>query len=311
MLCIVLNAPYGTESWRMRRSVEVLGFHEQAREVHIQLGLYLENRYEQGPNYLRMLHRGNVECFLQPAWPFPSHPDEALSGESVLRDLYAPIFEDRGGTIMQVNTLTAWDSPVTYPTPQHAVAWGPQTGICVPGWGVPLVPEMNDSERASGRYYPFTSWSLGPFAEQTSYLITCSLRVSGATYDELVHSKPHFGVDGPERLLRRIRYDDLYRLPDDARGLWERELEPFEQSSITNGEGYDVIVLRSPLADSVERLRGSIGVAAAPKQPLRRDGQQVADRFITSDQAFSMTLRYAADQVSGAEAPQYEPALRS
>jgi hypothetical protein len=283
----------------MCRSVEVLGFHHAEREVRILLGFYVEKKMEAGAeNYLRLMHRGNVECFVQPAWPLPLHPDEVKYGSSVLRDIYAENFQEQehDNHLLHVKTLTAWDARIPVAQPHPVVPWSPKIeGDPVKDWGWKLMPET--PALPLEQYVPFTTWLLGPFDEPAPYLITCAIRIAHKTYDELVESKPQFTVDGPERLLSRIKYDDVFRLADQERAEWEGRLAPFEQSHLLLGDGYDVIILNPPLADSVERLNGSIGIVPAPRQPGRERGE----RFMTADQAFNMTLRYARSEVEKAD----------
>jgi hypothetical protein len=292
MLCILLNSPQGAGTWRMRRSVEVLAFHEAKEEVEILFGLYVENRLASGtPNFLGIMHRGNVECFLQPAWPLPLHPAEARNrlSKGVFQEIYGDLFRDIGGRPRQVSTLTAWDGELFLDAEKQVepIVWPPEelrrgekTEF---GWPFP----SEGCSKPLGRYIPFTTWKLGPFIEATSYLITFVLRITGETYRKLVDRDNEFTVDGPERLLSRITYDDLYRLPQEERALWHERLERFRSSLLLMGEGYDVIILHAPYSDAVEPLNGSLAIGQAPKQPPH------ADRFVTANQGFSMALRYA------------------
>src|SRR5258708_8746167 len=283
----------------MHRSIEVLGFHQVEREVHILIGLYVENRLAAGTeNYLRMLHRRNVECFVQRSWPLPAHPDEFGHGSCVLEDIYGDIFEEAPGQQHQVNALTAWDARVPGEQSPFKPWWPTIDSEPVQEWGWRIPPETPVCPLE--RYAPFTTWRLGPFTEATSYLVTCTIRIPGTTYEHLVQRKPQFSVDGPERLLSRIKYDDVFRLADQDRASWEERLAPFEQSHLLVGEEYDVIILNPPLADKVDRLNGSIGIVPAPRQPIR-DGERRGERFMTADQAFNMTLRYARSDVETAD----------
>ena len=280
----------------MRRSVEVLGFHKEQREVRILLGLYVENRFQSGhENFLGMMHRGNVECFVRPAWPFPEHPDEhaaksdgRLGGnvDGVLAQVYGQNFQERDGKIYQVNTMTAWDNYVPILNAEQPIRWSPFSDYGPGEWGLPWSPDVEAPPL--DQWVPFTTWTLGPFTEAASYLITVMLRISGQTYSTLVAREPEFTVDGPERLLSRINYEDLICLRDHERSPWKKRLAPFENSHLLLGEGYDVIVLHSPLADKVQSLGGGIGITPAPRQP------STGDRYVTANQAFCMTLRYSA-----------------
>jgi hypothetical protein len=293
-VCILVNSPLGNDSWRMRRSVEVLGFHQGDREMRILVGLYVENRLPAGAdNYLGIMHRGNMECFVQPAWPLPLHPDESIGDGGVLHQIYGDLFEEIEGEVFQIKTLTAWDDSFEIKR-ERPIPWHPKRiseDRLVESWGWPWEPETLPA--SVEECVPFTTWKFGPFADPTSYLITFALRIRGKTYDKLVDRDREFTVEGPEHLLSRIKYDDLLRLSDQEQSKWRQRLEPFESSRLLFGsEGYDVIILNPPLADRVLALGGSIGIVPAPKQPTSR-GVPTGERFITSNQAFSMTLRYA------------------
>jgi hypothetical protein len=99
-------------------------------------------------------------------------------------------------------------------------------------------------------------------------------------------------VDGPDRIFRRIRYEDLVAITDtEQQEMWLGRLESF-----TNGathlcpESYDVILLGPPTANLVERVAeyGSKGVYEAPLQP--QDGS----RFVTMENSFTLALRFSA-----------------
>jgi len=285
MHCVLLNSPCGDAYWRIHRSVEVLGYHEQ--EVRILLALYLENLAPTGTeNYLGMMHRGHVECKIVPAWPLPQHPDEVKAElrakDSILRQLYEPAFTQIDGRLVQLKGLTTWDT-------WHSV----KERRVIPekdGWKLTRSSEIPYMD--SGGWVPFTTWRIGPFTESAFYLITCVLGFTGETYRELVDRESDFTVDGPMRLLARVR-DDLLRLPQQDRARWVGELARFECSHLLPGDGYDVIILAPPLAEEV-RTSGQIGIASAPLQP-DRGSRHLADRFIASDQRFSMVVEYAVE----------------
>src|SRR5579862_813315 len=189
----------------MRRSVEVLSIRQHSGEMHVLLGLYVQSTR---PNSsLGILHRGNAEAFLLPAWPLPLHPDEkGRARVGVLEQIYGSLFQEREGEIYQVRTLTAWDNAFDI-AHQHPVAWPIEKSerYTVDPWGWKVRPET--PQLAPEEYAPFTSWKLGPFPEATSYLVTFTLRMRGKTYHELVDNAREFTVEGPEHLLSRIKYD--------------------------------------------------------------------------------------------------------
>jgi len=283
MHCVLLNSPCGDAYWRLHRSVEVLGYHDT--EVRILLALYLENLAPAGvENYLGMMHRGHVECAIVPAWPLPQHPDEPQSRHSaktcVLRQLYgAAFFEDSRG-LFQRKGLTKWDA-------WHSV----DERRVIPekdSWKLKRTSECLHAE--TGAWVPFTTWRLGPFTESTFYLVTCVLRFAGETYHELVDQRDNFTVDGPSRLLTRIKYEDLFRLPREDREKWIRQIEPFDSARLLLSDEYDVIILAPPLANEVHAY-SKIGISLARLQPVH-EGRHLGDRFITSDPGFSMIVKY-------------------
>lgn len=300
MHCVLLSSPFGAQSWHMRRSVEMLGYHKEEMVVRALVTVGLENRLEGTPNFLRILHRGKVNAYLRPAWKLPAHPDELAHWEragtpadsparqTVLNKLYRAAFDDTN-VLCQKLKLTGWDEyqriepvPVMPCKPNLSLE---QITPTERGWS--MLPEFCSSNEA---HIPFTIWTLGPFTEPGLHLIAFELEFSAETYRELVKGD-EFTVDGPQRLVARIKQDDLSRLPEPKRGCWQERLAPFETGHLV-GESYDVIILRPPFADLVESL-GGCGIALAPLQPMCK-GTAVGDRFMTVDQAFTMAFRYAS-----------------
>jgi len=293
-VCVVLNAPNGNRTWRMRRSVEMLSFHQAKKHVRVLLGFFLKNCAPD--NFLGVMHQGEVDLYVHPAWPLPHHPNEDDAERGILEELYGGLFSEaaakssRSDTVLhQQSTLTAWDKLVRVEQPQTLHAWRPFDG---------LVQRLEPEPRPSESYVPFTTWRLGPFKELTSYLITVELRIGGETYKRLVERETQFTVDGPERLLSTFRYMELPRVPQRQRAAWSERLAAFENQKLLLGEGYDIIVLRPPFGDAVEFLRGGLGIAPAGLQPSNNTGL----RFTTVDQAFSIGLRYANADVESPDA---------
>ena len=284
MHCVLLNCQCGAGSWRMHRSVEVIGYHKADQEVKILLALFLENQASAGlENYFGMMHRGNVDCEVKPAWPLPCHPDEkALPARNrVLQQLYAPAFNEVNGKLFQTKTLTPWDECHAI-MDRPVIPWANKKGLkCVRGLPCDQSPH----------YVPFTIWRVGPVTEPGNYLIVCALAFRGQTYYELVERESNFTIDGPTRLLARVKYEDLFRLPQNERTTWAQHLKPFEGAQPLVGDGYDIIILGPPLADEV-RTSGKIGILSAPLQPAHGPRHR-ADRFITSGRTFSMVAKYA------------------
>lgn len=242
MHCIVLSSPNGSDKWRIHRSVEVLGYHHSGHRVSILFALLAENLLAGSPNSLRFLHRGKVDCHVVSAWPLPKHPDEKEhGGKGVLSNVYEHLFDmtDRR-RILRAKKLTAWDSeePLTSEEQVPILNWAEISGVLRAGEqrhelsADPLPPN------ASG-YVPFTTWTLSPFNEKGFYLVSFELRFEGETYARLLHADPVvFTVDGPERLLGRIEYEDMVEVGRTEVGPWLKELDDFKDPSNTTTLGY-------------------------------------------------------------------------
>jgi hypothetical protein len=283
MHCIVVSAPLGDDTWRIRRSVEIIGYHQAERRARILIGMYLENRKCLGTeNYFDVLHRGPVHCTLSPAWPPPQHADERMAGVTtcLLRELYEEAFEEDSGRLFQVKALTAWDE---WRKIDHTsvVSVGEATGV--------RCDEICPSTRTDTLcdYVPFTTWRLGPFRERCSYLVVLEMQFDGHTYDDLLGRGTEFTVDGPTRVLARIREEDFARLPPNELENWTNRLDAFEKGLLLQGEGYDVVILAPPLADELQLCRWS-GVSPAPIQPSN------GRRFLTANEEFSIAFRNVA-----------------
>jgi hypothetical protein len=282
-VCVVVSAPNGnSNSWVMRRSVEVLSFHRADKEVRVLLGLFVQNK--KSNNVLGIMHQSNVDLLVHPAWPFPRHPDERGRRHGILDELYGGLFREDRGRLYQTHTLTAWDENLKI-AEQEVRAWAP--------YGRTIKRIEPDISVGPHTYVPFTTWTLGPFPEVCSYLITFELQIKGPAYQYLVAPERSFTVDGPERLLSTFRYGELPRVHSRHRDQWRKSLDTFEKHKLLIGEGYDIVVLRPPLGDAIEFFRGGMGIAPASIQP----SDEVALRFTTVDQSFSIGLRYASSDV--------------
>lgn len=285
MHCIVLSAPRGRDTWKLRRSVEIIGYHRDREEVEILFLLYAENKLpvEEGENCLCMMHRGNVECRWKPSWPLPYHRDEETAGRrdgvSIAASLYEPAFELQYGELSRVRTLRPWDS------------WETITPHVVHRWHAASDKRKLDPQgprRPLDEYIPFTSWEIGNFTEPGLYLMSFALRFKGETYKRLVGRQPQFTIDGPERLLTRAKYEILNR---EDREVWSEKLALFERGTVFSEKGYDVIILNPPLADKIDTFTPS-GMAQAPLQP-KSGGRLLGTRFITLSHEFTIRGQYA------------------
>ncbi len=314
MHCVLLSSPLGSGYWRLRRSVEVIGYHGEDDTARILVILAVTNTAPPSTkNYLRIMHRGNVEAFLRDAWPLPDHYDEAArwkqigaadggkagSRGNVLIKLYREAFKEVGDELLQIEALTGWDEFLPIDPPVRVFACGLRScldGVKESPRGHLIEPEVPSP--SADTYSPFTSWKLGPFIEPGLHLLALELTFTGETYKELV-TRGEFTIDGPQRLLARVKHDDLARLSDRERTEWQSRLDKFEGHSLLLGQSYDVIILRDPFADPIQMLGGT-GIARAPKQPMCKN-TPVADRFVTTNQAFSIALRPWTKEVSEAE----------
>jgi hypothetical protein len=305
MHCIVLGAPRGKDSWELRRSIELLGFHRENEEVRILFLLYGKNKLpiEEGENCLLMMHRGDVQCWWQPSWPLPLHWDEEDAGIepdcSILMKLYGEAFElgsEHPKHLSRVNRLSQWDSWEDV-EPEVVHRWQPSCGVTV-GRNVdekifvpPHFPVLSLDEDV-----PFTSWKIGNFTKPGLFLMTFALKFSGESYRRLVTQQSQFTIDGPERLLTRTKYEVLNR---EDRDIWTEQLSLFEREPVLSERGYDVILLGSPLADRIETIAPS-GMAQAPRQ-AESNGEPLAKRFITLSHDFTMLAQYINQTVDARE----------
>lgn len=325
MHCVVMSSEKGNHTWSVWRTVEVLAYHKEERCVRILfLILAKNNSVDSGPNYLKLLHRGNVECTLLPPWPLPRHYDEGENTkgkvgavQGILEDLYGKVFSGEEAPIVLSKCLTPWDSFVEI-SERIEVRAGPDLPAGQGGFPLPMKLDADQLRVDECSYRPFTTWTVGPFNHAGMYLIAFSLNFTGETYADLVERSmriatnetdasgelaahgerievaPGFSVDGPQRLLALINYLDLPL----SRNEQERKdfitmLEPFQdEDKRIEPEAYDVVILNYPLADPVEvdseaMLRNSIYEAPLQASPLGR-----AKRFITVDNCFTIGLKY-------------------
>jgi len=288
MMCITLREACGPKSWWGRRSIEIIGFHNEKEEVHILFILYLENLLDNGDrNYLELLHPGNVKYKLvrQP-WPLPPHPDELNDPETgFFSSVYERAFKfDNGkGRLYQTNGLSAWDS--WHKTKEERVTIWPKEERLLKGThkGFDRLYPPADTEG----FAPFTGWRLGPFTRKGPVLIAFEVRFHGDTYRELITSERVFTVDGPERLLSRITYSYIPRLERSEQSEWLCRLKSF-RNFIRSWESHDVILLGQSFASPVKVIQSS-WVSAAP---LQLESKEVGARYITANASFTLSLEY-------------------
>jgi len=300
MHCVMMSSPKGnglrgSADWHVYRSVELLAYHKTEQRVRILLMILAESLADV-PNYLKLLHRGNVDCDLvTPSYPLPRHPDENNKNNvGVLESVYGKAFKDcKNCYVQEEKKLTPWDAWMSVAQRTVALYGGPN----------PKTAKLEPKNRvpSDGSYVPFCTWELGPFVEKGLYLLAFSLEFHGQTYNHLVNGQDGtFSVDGPRRLLAAIQYRDLMNYPIDQ-DYWNCLLGDFNNpETAVKSESYDVILLGPPFADKVEVRadRCTNGIhKAAKNQPHELCRHAV--RYVTTDQYFTLPLSYAshADKV--------------
>lgn len=292
MHCVLLH---GDRGWELRRSIEVLGYYQSKREVVILKVLSVKASPDLKPSrrVLRMMHRGNVECFGVQCGPSASHPYETTtpSGESVWWSVYRKGFEDtefheKPGKLIRVKELSAWDT--WYDEPRETNLWPESVTPSQDPFDPSRLIKPDTSTAPPAQYVPFTAWTLGPFKNNGEYLITLLLRFTGATYERLLGDGSRFSVDGPNRLLDAVEFSDLPSVAADELPSWQEQFTPF-RSYLAANLGYDVILLNPPGADCVT-VQASSGIMPGPFQP----SADRARRFITAHRSFQLVLGYAS-----------------
>jgi hypothetical protein len=298
MLCIIAREVGEKDSWKGRRAGETVGFHRDIEEAHVLATLYLENKLEDDlPNYIELLHPGNVEGKLAKDVLLSDHPDEKEKGleNNVLRSLYGEAFdiEQNGESIekvSQIKALSGWDTWYELEKPQLVNWAGDKRTADNP----PCLERksIGFSETYDG-FTPFTVWKIGPFTKKGPVLISLEIKLGGESYRELVTRDRTFSIDGPEHLLSRIEYSYIPRLDKEEQCLWKKELNKFRKY-IGVGQSYDIVLLGKTFADEVETLEKS-GITEAT---LQLDSKDIGTRYVTDDPNFAMSLRYALSKAT-------------
>jgi hypothetical protein len=285
-----MSSPEGKDSWKIHRSIEVLGYHGAERCVRVLVVLLAENQLSDKTNKLNILHRGNVTCHILKPWPLPRHMDEDQTAEKgILEQYYAAAFKEYSSRLFRTDILKAWDQWEISPEPQEVIPWSPlEAQGCNIQEGNFLAPV--EPYRINHAHIPFTSWTLEPFNRKALYLISFQLEFSGETYGRLIEHDGNFSVDGPERLLNFIESEDLADLEDRELAEWSGQLADFADCSKRVGSVcYDVIIVNPPFADAVSAADEWCRkwIYPAPKQ-----NSPMATRFVTTSQWFTIALYY-------------------
>ena len=250
MFCILARAAFDKDDWIGRKMGETLGFHFRDRIVRIQTTLYLTNTLpDNEPNYVYVLHPGNVGFELCYDTPFPAHQDE--KDYCILHAIYSNAFtyDSVGRELTQIKALSPWD---------YWYEFGKDDFECVTWPGSPRqrktikavkVFPTPDSCR-KGQFCPFSVCKIGPFLRNGATMFTLQMTLKGESFDELVGNENTFTVDGPRRLLSRIEHCYIPRIEDDVSAkAYLRELGKFEKF-LKAGGGYDVVILNERFADA-------------------------------------------------------------
>lgn len=308
-MCTIIQGDDHGQSWRGHRSVEALAFDRGQRKVAILFLLLMENLKPR--NYLRMLHPGNSSCRMVRAWTgddigtLPYHPwEDELAGNSVLDQIYHKLFRYRRASkeLYQVRALNPFESIYGLKTPRKVVVWPhddnahwrPEEGL------------MDGMERFIGSddedaFVPFTAWRLGPFVQTGLVLVSFHLWFEAANFDQLVTDREYFSVDGPSRLMSRIKYDCIPVMAAGEQRGWRQDLTFFEDH-IDFERNYDIVIHKIREADGsrVEVDKdGSHNIAEAAEDRQPRDAQ-VARRYVTMKSDFKLNLHFIKEP-SGAE----------
>jgi hypothetical protein len=288
-MCILLRGDNGEDSWRGRRCVEILGYHYKAKEKHMLFLLHLENLKTN--NYLDLLHTGNTTLEVVAPSLSLQHQDEPTRSH-ILKSVYGKAFEysGAGSELWQKKGLSPWDS--LYTIKKERVTIWPKADPTATLESFEIVYPENLEHN---NFVPFTIWRLGPFTKKGAVAIALKLTFEGDSYDKIVLDQPHlFSVDGPEPLLSTISHSYIpFHLDKDVQQKAKEWLGKF-RNYMSFSEGYDVIIIKPPYADKVIPLKLS-SIVRAPIQPKPAG---VADRFITANPWFTMTLRYRKDRVN-------------
>jgi hypothetical protein len=203
----------------------------------------------------------------------------------VLGSIYSRAFkENKKGQLRHANGLSAWDSWYVDAEEKAVMVWPADEEV-----------RTKDAMRRSfpladtKGFVPFTSFELGPFTRKGLVLLGFRLRFRGETYRELVRRGDSvFTVDGPEALLARIERKYVPQVVASKRKEWLERLGNFREH-IDIGESYDVILINSETCDKVVSVRES-GIVKAPLQPRHRS---IAERYITANPRFCLSLEYS------------------
>jgi len=300
MMCIVVTGAQGKDTWDGHRSVEVLGFHRDQQKVNILFLLYLKNKKQD--NHLLVLHPGNTGLeVVRFAGALPSHQDEVSSKmgqknilESVYEDMFK--FDYETAKCLQKKGLSPWDSRYGIDDPEEVIIW-------------PAAEHPSDTSVCSGekvvqdktQFAPLSTWRIGPFRQVGWVLLAFKMWFCGDTFKKFVEEGMLFTVDGPWRLLSKIKHNFILPFERDTFGDWGKELGRFEDCLGFRQGGHDVIILKPPLADNVVvDMDGSNMITKAPTQP---SPSGIADRYITANPGFKLSLSYSDQYVRKESAP--------
>lgn len=289
MLCTVVRSAGDSNDWRGRKMGEVLGFHFFEKQAKVLATFYLQNNCENGhKNYIHILHPGNVHADMVTS-PLPSHPDEKCKGftaDNILQYLFGNAFNivDNGEIIWQVRALSPWDT------------WHDMTKCERVNWpndprnldNCPHIDRVSpEVEYKKEEFTPFTVWRVGPFTKKGPVIFSLEILIEAKTFEELILSNGIFTVDGPTRLLSRIKHKYLPLIAKSDREDWMKELVSFN-TYIKSDAGYDIVILGQDYADepSVEQ-KSCINEAFLQPQAVSH-----GMRYSTDKSNFTISLKH-------------------
>jgi hypothetical protein len=285
MQCLVWSSPR-KDDWELAQSVEILSYLDDERKVNI-LYLLLAKKKGDDPNTLGFIHRGRTKCRLLQPWPIQRHPNEKTESYPILQKLYGKYFEDRG--VGNGGDLVI--KKIRINSDQWEDLDKPEVVIPYPIGDLSSSIEMIKPRDQGYEHIPFSEGTLKGFEKSGYYLLCISFSFCGETYDRLIRESDPFTVDGPSRLLSRIKYYDLARIPSEDRKYWDEHLQPYEDPSKSLPcRFYDIILLNNSETSNVKVMDEytSNGIYRVFNHP-KFEGLY----YLTVDQAFTLPLAFS------------------
>jgi hypothetical protein len=306
MLCIIVRSALQKTDWRGRKMGETLGFHFKKKTVNVQTTFYLSNNLpDSEENYLYILHPGNVDFELITDTPFPPHRDE--KDYNLLESLYSQSckYDPVTKKLIQVRALSSWDDWQDYSKEEfERVNWPGDLENKPPIVARKSFPDENLI--SINKFSPFSICKVGPFTKNGAVLFSLNIRLNMESFIELVDRGATFTIDGPQRMLSRIKHCYIPKIDDsDFRNVCINELSKFEDF-LKAAAGYDIVVLGEKFADLPVEIDKSYIEEALIQLPRRDYGV----RYITNNCNFTMELCRNSEKEIREYIRNYKPDLR-